>query len=49
MLTVSAPFGDLVLTEDDGPLLHRPPAGIGVTPMLAMLNHLAASGAYPGR
>ncbi|WP_121750767.1 globin domain-containing protein [Streptomyces sp. E2N166] len=44
VLTVSAPFGDLVLTEDDGPLLLAS-AGIGVTPMLAMLNHLAASGA----
>ncbi|WP_329431650.1 FAD-binding oxidoreductase [Streptomyces sp. NBC_01280] len=40
-LTVSAPFGDLVLPEDDGPLLLAS-AGVGVTPMLAMLNHLAA-------
>ncbi|MFE5052897.1 globin domain-containing protein [Streptomyces sp. NPDC056637] len=40
-LTVSAPFGDLVLPEDDGPLLLAS-AGVGVTPMLAMLNELAA-------
>ena len=39
-LTVSAPFGDLVLPEDEGPLLLVS-AGMGVTPMLAMLNHLA--------
>ncbi|MFE4685964.1 globin domain-containing protein [Streptomyces sp. NPDC056721] len=39
-LTVSAPFGDLVLPEDEGPLLLAS-AGVGVTPMLAMLNHLA--------
>ncbi|MFB6553365.1 globin domain-containing protein [Streptomyces sp. NPDC056405] len=44
VLTVSAPFGDLVLAEDDGPLLLAS-AGIGVTPMLAMLNHLAVTGA----
>ncbi|MFI8949889.1 globin domain-containing protein [Streptomyces sp. NPDC053750] len=44
VLTVSAPFGDLALAEDDGPLLLAS-AGIGVTPMLAMLDHLAATGA----
>ncbi|MFJ5678416.1 globin domain-containing protein [Streptomyces sp. NPDC093097] len=43
VLTVSAPFGDLTLAEDDGPLLLAS-AGIGSTPMLAMLNHLAATG-----
>ncbi|MFG2502228.1 globin domain-containing protein [Streptomyces sp. NPDC048441] len=42
-LTVSAPFGDLVLPEGDGPLLVAS-AGIGNTPMLAMLDHLAATG-----
>ncbi|KAB8195317.1 hemin transporter [Nonomuraea phyllanthi] len=41
VLTVSAPFGDLVLPEGDGPLLLAS-AGIGSTPMLAMLDHLAA-------
>ncbi|MGC9436950.1 globin domain-containing protein [Streptomyces sp. WG5] len=44
VLTVSAPFGDLALAEDDGPLLLAS-AGIGVTPVLAMLDHLAAAGA----
>ncbi|MFE9443474.1 globin domain-containing protein [Streptomyces sp. NPDC006602] len=43
ILTVSAPFGDLVLPEGDGPLLLAS-AGIGNTPMLAMLGHLAATG-----
>lgn len=43
VLTVSAPFGDLALAEGDGPLLLAS-AGIGVTPMLAMLDHLAATG-----
>ncbi|MFF8780196.1 globin domain-containing protein [Streptomyces sp. NPDC015140] len=44
VLTVSAPFGDLALAEHDGPLLLAS-AGIGVTPVLAMLDHLAAAGA----
>ncbi|GGW62620.1 globin domain-containing protein [Streptomyces xantholiticus] len=43
VLTVSAPFGDLVLPEGDGPLLLAS-AGIGTTPMLSMLDHLAAQG-----
>ncbi|MFI8823605.1 globin domain-containing protein [Streptomyces sp. NPDC053431] len=43
-VTVSAPFGDLVLPEGDGPLLLAS-AGIGSTPMLAMLDHLVATGA----
>lgn len=43
VLTVSAPFGDLVLPEGDGPVLLAS-AGIGSTPMLAMLGHLAATG-----
>ncbi|MFI1809317.1 globin domain-containing protein [Streptomyces sp. NPDC020422] len=42
-LTVSAPFGDLVLPEGEGPLLLAS-AGIGSTPMLAMLDHLVATG-----
>ncbi|WP_406132643.1 globin domain-containing protein [Streptomyces zaomyceticus] len=42
-MEVSAPFGDLVLPEGDGPLLLAS-AGIGSTPMLAMLDHLAATG-----
>lgn len=44
VLSVSAPFGDLALVEDDGPLLLAS-AGIGVTPVLAMLDHLAVAGA----
>jgi nitric oxide dioxygenase len=43
-LEVSAPFGDLVLPDGDGPLLLAS-AGVGTTPMLAMLGHLAATGA----
>ena len=43
VLTVSAPFGDLTLPEGDGPLLLAS-AGIGLTPMLSMLGHLAATG-----
>ncbi|MFF7250111.1 globin domain-containing protein [Embleya sp. NPDC008237] len=44
VLAVSAPFGDLVLPDGDNPLLLAS-AGIGVTPMLAMLDHLVATGA----
>ncbi|MFC8954301.1 globin domain-containing protein [Streptomyces sp. NPDC057101] len=40
---VSAPFGDLVLPAGDGPLLLAS-AGIGSTPMLAMLHHLGETG-----
>ncbi|MEU6619836.1 globin domain-containing protein [Streptomyces litmocidini] len=40
---VSAPFGDLVLPEGESPLLLAS-AGVGGTPMLAMLDHLAATG-----
>ncbi|WP_055590446.1 globin domain-containing protein [Streptacidiphilus griseoplanus] len=43
LLTVSMPFGDLVLPDGDGPLLLAS-AGIGCTPMLAMLGHLAETG-----
>ncbi|MFF5205722.1 globin domain-containing protein [Streptosporangium sp. NPDC000396] len=42
-LTVSAPFGDLTLPEGDTPLLLAS-AGIGITPMLSMIGHLAATG-----
>jgi nitric oxide dioxygenase len=44
-LTVSAPFGDLVLPEGNGPLLLAS-AGIGNTPMLAMLDDLASTGSH---
>ncbi|MEU0662880.1 globin domain-containing protein [Streptomyces lavendulocolor] len=43
VLDVTAPFGDLVLPEGDGPLLLAS-AGIGVTPVLSMLGHLSATG-----
>ncbi|QBJ97471.1 hemin transporter [Rhodococcus sp. ABRD24] len=39
-LSVSLPFGDLVLPGDDAPLLLIS-AGIGCTPMIGMLEHLA--------
>jgi nitric oxide dioxygenase len=41
-LTLSAPFGDVVLDDADTPLLVS--AGIGCTPMVGMLEHLAATG-----
>ncbi|MFE1174004.1 globin domain-containing protein [Streptomyces sp. NPDC058773] len=44
ILQVSPPFGDVVLPEEgDGPLLFAS-AGIGCTPMVGMLTHLAATG-----
>ncbi|WP_439942177.1 globin domain-containing protein [Streptomyces sp. BBFR115] len=42
-LTLSAPFGDVVLDDSDAPLLLVS-AGIGCTPMAGMLEHLAATG-----
>jgi nitric oxide dioxygenase len=42
-LTVSAPFGDLVLDEGDGPLVLVS-AGIGVTPIIGFLRHLLSVG-----
>lgn len=44
LLTVSAPFGDVILEEDDSPVLLAS-AGIGATPMVSMLAHLAHTGA----
>ncbi|MZD08047.1 hemin transporter [Streptomyces sp. SID5785] len=43
LLRVSAPYGDLVLEADGAPLLLAS-AGIGCTPMLAMLDDLAGTG-----
>lgn len=40
---LSAPYGDIVLADDGGPLLLAS-AGIGCTPMLAMLHRLAGDG-----
>ncbi|MDK9499549.1 FAD-binding oxidoreductase [Streptomyces katrae] len=42
-LHVSAPYGDLVLQDPDSPVLLAS-AGIGCTPMLSMLEHLAETG-----
>ncbi|WP_405938770.1 FAD-binding oxidoreductase [Streptomyces sp. NBC_00726] len=41
-LRISAPYGDLVLKSDEAPLLLAS-AGIGCTPILSMLEHLAES------
>ncbi|MFE1558682.1 globin domain-containing protein [Streptomyces sp. NPDC058734] len=46
-LRVSAPYGDLVLQDPDSPVLLAS-AGIGCTPMLSMLEHLAETG-HTGR
>lgn len=43
LLRISAPFGDVTLAEGDGPVLLAS-AGIGCTPMISMLAHLAATG-----
>ncbi|MEU6656159.1 globin domain-containing protein [Streptomyces sp. NPDC046900] len=43
VLDVSLPFGDLIFPDADTPLLLAS-AGIGVTPMLSMLDHLANTG-----
>lgn len=43
VLDVTTPFGELVLREGDEPLLLIS-AGIGCTPMIGMLNHLADVG-----
>ncbi|MEU9924692.1 globin domain-containing protein [Streptomyces griseoluteus] len=43
-LTLSEPYGDLVLDGDDDRPLLLASAGIGVTPMVAMLASLAADG-----
>ncbi|MFJ2740362.1 globin domain-containing protein [Streptomyces sp. NPDC087440] len=42
-LRVSAPYGDLVLQDGRAPVLLAS-AGIGCTPMVSMLEHLAATG-----
>ncbi|MFJ1704929.1 hypothetical protein [Kitasatospora sp. NPDC088346] len=42
-LTLSAPFGDVALDDSDDPLVLVS-AGIGCTPLVGMLEHLAATG-----
>ncbi|MFJ9538224.1 globin domain-containing protein [Streptomyces sp. NPDC101225] len=44
VLELSAPYGDLVLDDSDGTPLLLASAGIGVTPMVAMLARLAETG-----
>jgi nitric oxide dioxygenase len=44
VLELSAPYGDLVLDASDGTPLLLASAGIGVTPMIAMLAQLAQDG-----
>ncbi|GAB3686226.1 FAD-binding oxidoreductase [Saccharopolyspora tripterygii] len=43
LLRASAPFGDVTLDDGEGPVLLIS-AGIGCTPMIGMLAHLAATG-----
>jgi nitric oxide dioxygenase len=42
-LTMSAPFGDVVLDDSGRPVVFVS-AGIGITPMAGMLSHLTAAG-----
>jgi nucleoside-diphosphate-sugar epimerase len=42
-IRVSAPFGDLVLADSEGPLVLIS-AGIGITPIIGILHYLAATG-----
>ena len=42
-LTLSAPFGDVVLDDSGRPVVFAS-AGIGITPMAGMLNHLVTAG-----
>jgi len=46
VLSVSHPFGDVTLDESDDPLLLIS-AGVGITPMAAIIDHLGRS--HPGR
>jgi nitric oxide dioxygenase len=43
VLTMSLPFGDVVLDDSGRPVVFAS-AGIGVTPMVGMVSHLAAAG-----
>src|SRR5690349_3469244 len=44
-LTMSLPFGDVVLDDSGRPLVFAS-AGIGITPMAGMLSHLVAAGSH---
>jgi nitric oxide dioxygenase len=45
LLTMSLPFGDVVLDDSGRPLVFAS-AGIGITPMAGMLSHLVAAGSH---
>src|SRR3954452_25473147 len=45
VLTLSLPFGDVVLDDSGRPLVFAS-AGIGITPMAGMLSHLTAAGSH---
>jgi nitric oxide dioxygenase len=45
VLTMSVPFGDVVLDDSGRPLVFAS-AGIGITPMAGMLSHLVAAGTH---
>jgi nitric oxide dioxygenase len=45
VLTMSLPFGDVVLDDSGCPLVFAS-AGIGITPTAGMLSHLAAAGSH---
>jgi nitric oxide dioxygenase len=45
VLTLSLPFGDVVLDDSGRPLVFAS-AGIGITPMAGMLSHLVAAGSH---
>ncbi|MGY1839476.1 MULTISPECIES: globin domain-containing protein [unclassified Modestobacter] len=45
VLTLSLPFGDVVLDDSGRPVVFAS-AGIGVTPMAGMLSHLTAAGSH---
>jgi nitric oxide dioxygenase len=44
-LTMSLPFGDVVLDDSGRPIVFAS-AGIGITPMAGMLSHLTAAGSH---
>ncbi|WP_222195873.1 FAD-binding oxidoreductase [Modestobacter italicus] len=45
VLTLSVPFGDVVLDDSGRPVVFAS-AGIGITPMAGMLSHLTAAGSH---
>jgi nitric oxide dioxygenase len=46
VLTISVPFGAVVLDDYSGRPMVFASAGIGITPMAGMLSHLAAAGSH---